>query len=127
MEDGHIYGVDSYGELRCLDAETGKRLWMTMKPTTGGEKARWANVFLVKNGDRYFLFNEQGDLIIANLTPDGYDEIDRAHLLEPTNKAGTLPRKVVWSHPAFANKRIYVRNDNQVICADLAAARYVEE
>ena len=23
----HIYGVDSYGELRCLEASTGKRIW----------------------------------------------------------------------------------------------------
>ena len=23
----HIYGVDSYGQLRCLEAETGKRVW----------------------------------------------------------------------------------------------------
>src|SRR3712207_7558581 len=45
----------------------------------------WANAFLVEQGDRFILFNEKGDLIIARLTPKGYQEIDRAHILEPTN------------------------------------------
>ena len=72
----------------------------------------------MKNGDRFFLFNELGDLIIARLTPQGYEEISRAHLLEPTN---TMPgRAVVWSHPAFANRCIFARNDKEIICVDLS-------
>ena len=27
---------------------------------------------------------------------------------------------MVWSHPAFANKRIYARNDKEIICLSLA-------
>ncbi len=116
--DGHIYGVCSYGELRCLDEDTGKRVWMTREPT-GGTETRWANAFLVRNGDRYFLFNEKGDLIIARLTPKGYEEVSRAHLLDPDNK---LPgRPVVWSHPAFANKAVFARNDHEIVCVSLAA------
>ena len=38
-------------------------------PTAKSE--RWANAFLIPNGDRYFLFNEKGDLIIARLSPRG--------------------------------------------------------
>ena len=72
----------------------------------------------MKNGDRFFLFNEKGDLIIARLSPKGYEEISRAHLLDPVNK--DCGRPVVWCHPAFANRRIYVRNDKEIICADLA-------
>jgi hypothetical protein len=41
------------------------------------------------------------------------------HLLEPTNKAAG--RSVVWSHPAFANRSIYARNDKEIICYSLAA------
>ena len=81
---------------------------------------RWANAFIVKNSDRFFLFNEKGHLIIAKFSPQGYEEISRVHLLEPTN---TLPvgREVVWSHPAFAARRMYARNDKEIICVDLAA------
>ena len=94
LEDGYIYGVCSYGQLRCLKAETGERIWETFAATTGGKPVRWGNAFLVKNGDRFFLFNEKGDLIIAKLTPSGYEEISRAHLLEPDQyRSGSRP----WS------------------------------
>jgi outer membrane protein assembly factor BamB len=118
LRDGHIYGVCAFGELRCLEAATGKRLWETYAATTG-KKTFFATAFLVEQGDRTFLFNEQGDLIIARLTPKGYEEIDRAHLLEPT--LTSRGREVVWSHPAFAHRCVYVRNDKEIICVSLAS------
>ena len=120
LQDGHIYGVCSYGELRCLKADTGERVWETYA-ATGGKKDRWANAFIIQNGDRFFLPNEKGDLIIARLKPEGYQEISRAHLIEPTNKA--MARDVVWSHPAFANRNIYLRNDKEILCYSLAAGK----
>ncbi len=79
------------------------------------------------DGDRFFLFNEHGDLIIARLSPKGYEEINRAHLLEPTNMmvAAQRPKDrpgVLWSHPAFAHQSIYARNDKEIIRVSLAAA-----
>ena len=118
LEAGYVYGVCSYGQLRCLNAQTGQRVWETFQATTTGAPVRWANAFIVKNADRFFLFNEHGDLIIARLSPKGYDEISRAHLLDPVNKDPGRP--VVWSHPAFANRRVYARNDRELVCADLA-------
>jgi hypothetical protein len=119
LEDGYIYGVCSYGQLRCLKAATGERVWETFNATTpDGKEMRWANAFIVKNQDRFFLFNEKGDLIIAKLTPKGYEEISRAHVIEPDN---TDPgRQVVWSHPAFAHRRMYARSDHEIVCVDLA-------
>ena len=120
LEDGYIYGVCSLGQLRCLKLSTGERVWETLAPTTSnGKPTRWATAFLVKQQDRFFLYNELGDLIIARLSPAGYEEIGRAHLLEPTNRAAGRP--VHWSHPAFANRCIYVRNDREIICVDLRA------
>jgi outer membrane protein assembly factor BamB len=120
IEDGHIYGVCSFGHLRGLKLESGERLWETLAPTTvAGKPARWTTAFLVKHEDRFFIYNETGDLIIARLTPQGYEEISRAHLLDPTNRAGN--RAVHWSHPAFANRSVYVRNDEELICVDLRA------
>ena len=117
VEDGYIYGTCSYGQLRCLKAATGERVWETFAATT--EKAvRWGNAFLIKNGARFFLFNEKGDLIIARLTPAGYEEVSRAHLLDADN---TDPgRPVVWSHPAFANRSVFARNDREIVCVSLA-------
>ena len=117
IKDGHIYGVCSYGELRCLDELTGKRLWETFEATTG-KSVRWGNAFLVEQGDRFILFNELGDLIIAKLSPKGYEEISRANILAPTNTMAG--RKVVWSHPAFANRSVYARNDKEIVCVSMA-------
>jgi len=120
IEGGVIYGNDcQVGCLRAVKLETGERLWETFKPTTGGDRREsHGTAFLTKNGDRYFLFSETGDLIIARLTPEKYEEISRAHLLEPTGEG--MGRSVVWSHPAYANKCIFVRNDKEIICASLA-------
>ena len=40
-------------------------------------------------------------------------------MLDPTNLANGRP--VHWSHPAFANRSVYVRNDREMLCADLRA------
>jgi outer membrane protein assembly factor BamB len=116
FRDGHIYGVGGLGELCCLKADTGKLLWQTQAAT--GKKGLCATAFLIPHGDRFFVFNDQGDLIIARLSPQGYKEDGRAHLLEPTQLA--RGRMVVWSHPAFANRCLYARNDKEIICVALA-------
>jgi outer membrane protein assembly factor BamB len=135
VKDGYIYGVCSYGELRCLKADTGERVWADMRATRGrftpkavAEKPtpsttqpwseRWGLAFLIPQGDRFFLFNEQGELIIAKLSPKGYEEMDRAVILEPTNRMSG--HKTVWMHPAFAGKKVFARNDEELVCVDLA-------
>jgi hypothetical protein len=115
VTDTHIFGVCSYGQLRCLDVKTGKRVWETFK-ATGND--RWWNAFLIPHEDRYFLHNEQGDLIIANLTGEGYEEISRAKLVEPTRPVRR--RMTIWSHPAFAMKSVFARNDKEIVRVNLA-------
>lgn len=116
MRDGHIYGVGAYGDLRCLEARTGRRLWETDKPASHG---RCRNAFMVTNGDRVFFANDQGELIIAKMSTEGYEELSRAKLIKPVSKIEG--RMVVWSHPAFANRCVYARNDEEIVCVSLAA------
>lgn len=118
IENGYIYGPCSYGQFRCLKLETGDRLWETFAPTSG-KSERWGNAFVVKHSDRAFLFSEKGDLIIARLTPEKYEELSRVHLIDPANRDPGHP--VVWSHPAFANRCVYARNDKEIVCASLTA------
>ena len=118
FQGNYIYGVCGFGELRCLDARTGDRVWETYE-ATGGHKAFFANAFLTTHGDQTFLWNDQGELIIATLKPGGYQELSRAKLLEPTEK--TRGRTVTWCHPAYARRCIYVHNSKELICASLAA------
>ena len=124
----YVYGVDSYGELRGLDARTGRRLWMSPDMTA---QARWSTAFLVSHEDRYFVNNDEGDLILARFTPEGYVELGRTRLIEPTGSSGTRTphgrieaRLINWSHPAYANGHIVHRNDRQIIRASLRATDY---
>jgi outer membrane protein assembly factor BamB len=118
VEGDVLYGVNQPGQLIAVELKTGKRLWETLKPTTGGRPASSATAFLTRNGERHFLFNEKGELIIAKLSPGGYEELGRAALLKPTNPVSG--RVVVWSHPAFANRCVFARNDGEIVCASLA-------
>jgi outer membrane protein assembly factor BamB len=117
IKDGYIYGVCGYGELRCLDAATGERQWETYA-ATGGKKGFFATAFIVQHQDRVFLWNDQGELILANLKPQGFEELSRAKLLEPLEN--TRGRTILWCHPAFANRCAYMHNGKEMICVSLA-------
>jgi outer membrane protein assembly factor BamB len=118
--DGVIYGNDcQIGSLMAVRLDNAERLWETFEPTSGGDRrASHGTAFIVRHGDRFFLFSETGDLILANLSKEGYQEISRFHVLDPTNEC--FGRDVVWSHPAFANKSVYARNDKELVCVSLA-------
>ena len=60
-----------------------------------------------------------GDLIRAQLTPQGYREMSRAHLLEPTSPFAS--RKCAQTPPTYANHHVFARNDAELVCASLAA------
>ncbi len=117
LQDGHIYGVDSYGELRCLEARTGDRIWEDLTATP---RARWSNIHMVRNGRRIWMFNERGELIICTLSPQGFNEISRTKLIEPTMAQLSQRGGVCWSHPAYAYKHVFARNDKELVCAGLA-------
>lgn len=116
--DDHIYGVDESGQLRCIELITGKRVWESLATAAGGRPANSTTGFLVRNGKHWFIATEQGELIIAKMTPEGYEELGRTKLLEPTSKTGK--RDIVWSHPAFAGKCVFARNDKEIVCYSLA-------
>jgi outer membrane protein assembly factor BamB len=114
----YIYGVDSYGQLRCLDARTGDRVWEDLTATAN---ERWGNIHFVRNGERIWMFNELGELIISKLSPSGFEEISRAKLIEPTRIQLNRRGGVCWSHPAFADRHVFARNDEELVCASLEA------
>lgn len=120
LTDDCIFGADCQsGQLRGVKLDNGERLWETWQPTSGGKKREsHGNCFIVKNGDRFFLAAETGHLIIARLSAKGYEEVSRCKLLEPTT--ATFGRDVVWSHPAFADRCVFARNDKEIVCASLA-------
>ena len=112
----YIYGVDSYGELRCLNAADGERVWEDLTATP---KSRWSTIHFVQNNEFTWMFNERGQLIISRLSPEGFTEISRADVLKPTKQQLARRGGVCWSHPAFAEKKLFARNDEQLVCVSL--------
>ena len=118
VTEDFIYGISSYGQLRCLKTDTGEMVWETLDATG---KGRWWNAFLIPHGEmsgeRVYIANEQGELITAELSGEGYREISRAKLIEPLQPIQR--RMTVWSHPAFALQSVFARNDQELIRVDL--------
>jgi hypothetical protein len=117
VADGLVYGFHENGELRAMRLPDGDFAWRGGGPL-GGRPQGSGTAFITRHGDRFFLFAETGDLVIAKLTPTGYEELSRANLIEPTNVA--FGRPVVWCAPAYANRSMIVRNDAEIIRVSLA-------
>lgn len=111
----YLFSAKSSGELICLEAATGKQVWVSDKVT---DLKNGASIHLTLNGDSVLLYTDKGELIRAQLRSQGYKEISRVAVLKPTMPfAG---RKVAWSPPAYANGHIFARSGKELICASLA-------
>ena len=119
----YVYGVGLHGELRGLDARTGERLWMSDRMTA---QTSYATAFFVQQAGRFFVNNDDGELIMAQFTPEGYVELDRVQLIEPTSPDGRFGtgRLVNWVHPAYANGHVFQRNDKEILRASLSVKDY---
>ncbi len=112
----HLFSAKSTGELVCVEANTGEQVWETDKAT---DLRNGASIHLTPNGDSVLLYTNKGELIRAQLTAEGYKELSRAAVIEPTMPFGG--RKVVWAPPAYANRHIFARSGKELVCASLAA------
>src|SRR5437660_8428013 len=101
-----IFWPKTSGELACLDALTAKPLWINnqitdLKPGNG--------INITPAGDFAYLYTSAGDLFAGELTKDGFKELGRAHVIDPTYPFSG--RNVNWSPPAYANQKIFARSD----------------
>jgi outer membrane protein assembly factor BamB len=118
VREGHLYGlIADTGATVCADAKTGKVVWKS-NDLLGGKDALFGSVFWVEQGSRVFTFTDSGDLVILKLNSTKYEEVARAHILDPIGS--DRGRKVIWSHPAFAQQKMIVRNEKEIVCVSLA-------
>lgn len=97
---GYLYTLDKSAGLVCVELKTGKRRWDDHRLTAKGRNPQ-ATLVWAGDGDRALILNAAGELIQADLTPEGYRELARAKVMA----GGT------WSHPAFAGGRVYLHSD----------------
>jgi outer membrane protein assembly factor BamB len=116
LQGEYVYSAKSTGELICLEAATGHQVWSTKTVTS---LKNGSCVHLTPNGDSVLLFTDQGNLIRARVSSEGYQELSRVHLLD-----ATLPfngRNLVWPPPTDANRHAFARNEQELVCVSLAA------
>jgi len=117
VQGDYVYSLNPAGDLVCLEAETGRQVWETDK-VTPEKRGSSACMHMTVNGSSVFIYNELGELILAHLSPQGYEEICRTTLVRPTYAFGG--RKMTWAAPSFANGNVYARNEKEIICASLS-------
>jgi hypothetical protein len=102
--EGYLYGFHGRQEFgpsfRAVDVRTGTVKWSQ-------EQFRAGSVTLA--GDRLLIIRENGEMILAPATPDGY---------KPTARAQILPA-TVRAMPAVADGYVYVRNGDTLVSLDL--------
>lgn len=88
----------SRGEFRGIDWLSGKVRW-------SDSKIGQANVIVV--GDKLLLFNDAGELLLARVSDESYQELARTKIFDG---------EVSWTLPAFSNGRLLVRSQSQAVC-----------
>jgi outer membrane protein assembly factor BamB len=98
--ENHIYGFDG-GILKCLDAETGEVKWKARGFQRGS--------LIVADG-RLIVLGEQGRLALVQTDPTAYRENGRVQIMNSRS----------WTSPTLAMGKLYVRNQKELVCLDLA-------
>jgi outer membrane protein assembly factor BamB len=101
---GFLYGFHGRQEqgqsFRAVEFQTGKVRW---------SQDRFGAGSVTLAGDRLVILRENGELVLAAASPDGFTPIARARILS----------SIVRAYAAIAGGLLYARNDNTLICLDL--------
>ena len=100
---GHLYGLGqgSKTDFVCVDFNTGEVKW------TQPGFVDYAAVIAV--GDRLLVQSSSGELLLLRANPQKFEELGR------TQACGNT-----WSHPAFADGRLVLRDKRQLFALELA-------
>lgn len=100
---GHLYGAQVFAGCACIELKTGRLAWHDARPGVCA---------IVAADGRLYLRNDKGPVILAEAAPDGYKEAGRFDQPDRT-------REPAWAHPALANGRLYIRDQDTLLCYDV--------
>lgn len=107
---GHLYGIlpKDGGELKaqlvCYHPEKGV-VW------SSGKTERFGLGPFIVAGDQIIVLNDDGRLVMAKASPNGY---------EPSFSAQVLDGRDAWAPIAVAGGRILLRDSNRMVCLEAA-------
>ncbi len=105
----HIYGYsDGYG-WTCQAFDSGELVW--------NEKEALGKGSVCYAAGRLYCLAENGDVAMVEASPKGYLERGRFRLDPQTQQRH--PRGAIWSHPVVANGKLYLRDQELILCYDI--------
>jgi hypothetical protein len=102
VRDGFVYSGGRKGLFRCIEIETGRRVWAAEEPlrkADGSGRGPWLQAFTVHHepSGRTLIFNDHGEMIVAELSPKKYHEVSRMSIIDPTPHCIRAPLSLVSS------------------------------
>lgn len=101
LQDGHLYGIGDPGYLVCLRLKDGAVRWQEKGFEKGG--------VLGVDGTLIAVDGAGGDVVMARLTAERYEELGRFKPLGGQS----------WSPPIAANGALLIRNRQRLACLEL--------
>jgi outer membrane protein assembly factor BamB len=105
---GAMYGANGGnggGSLVCLDLKTGNVLWEEPKAPKGS--------IALADGRLYYR-TEDGPILLIEPSPKQY--LERGRFEQPDRSNAPA-----WSHPVIANGKLYIRDQDVLLCYDVKA------
>jgi outer membrane protein assembly factor BamB len=119
VRDKHVYSIDRGLGLTCFELATGKKRWDDENQLTPAARNPHASIVWLNGADRVLALNASGELVLAKLSPQGYEEQSRTKVLNGR----------VWGHPAFAGRFLFAKTDgaeawqkggpHELVCVEL--------
>jgi len=103
LVDGYLYGSDDPRSLVCLEFQTGKIMWESTKPGKGS---------IAYADGRLYYRNEDGPVVLVEANPNSY--VERGRFNQPERSG-----QKAWPHPVIANGRLYLRDQDLLLCYDV--------
>jgi hypothetical protein len=107
----HVYLLDKSFGLTCFEIANGRKLWDDDHQLTPRDRNPHVSLVWVGETERALCLNARGQLILARLTPERFEELARAKIIDD--------KSVIWAHPAYAGNCVYARSDEELVCVEL--------
>jgi outer membrane protein assembly factor BamB len=111
--DGCLYGGNGGNEggaLVCLDFKTGNVLWDERDDAE--HRAPKGSVVLADG--RLYYYTEKGTMLLIEPNPKQY--VERGRFEQPDRS-----QQPAWTHPVIANGKLYLRDQDVLLCYDVKA------
>ena len=96
------------GHPACVEFKTGEIKWQESKGAAGGGGSA---AVVYADGMLYYRY-QNAKMVLIEATPDGLKLAGSFTETEPS-------RRETWAHPVVANGKLYLRDQNKLVCYDI--------